>query len=291
MAMTEAALKKYRSLVEALFGVIATVVGLQVESTLISFFLMLGGWIFVALAILEFQLFANKSQRIQRTGNLILIVLMFFVLFSLRWEVQAPSPIAVSPNEVKLSNLFDPLPDKHQRGRIDVTVYNRGDDPYYQIWVKIIIDSPLAIEAIDLDFPSFEERVKAGEDRNAFAMDVYCVRGLDHGPQERARHKAFLCFIKRLDPKKTFQIKLTSDSNPTGLSENQFGRALMQVTHFEKEPAGATENRPGNEKGSSVFGTFHEPFGSNAIIVFCPKVEKPLQYGRVPIICTPSSQQ
>ena len=67
------------------------------------------------------------------------IFIFFFVPFNfgaygLYQYLEPPSPIAISPSEVKLTHLFDP--QSTMRGVIDVSIYNKGDDPFYEIWAK-----------------------------------------------------------------------------------------------------------------------------------------------------------
>lgn len=143
-------------------------------------------------------------------------------------------PIAVSPSEVKLTDLFNP--DKRFRGKIDLLVYNRTDDPYHQIWVKIVVESDfLSPDLIDLDFS-----------QNAELGPPSCLKGTD-----KHSKKAFLCFIGSLAPKKELNIKLTSNFDPGNISNEQLGKAFIVVSKFETYPHQSYENFPGGEKAAS----------------------------------------
>lgn len=197
---------------------------------------------------------------------------------------QEHEPIAVSPPEVKLTNLFDP--SKRLRGHIDLSVYNRGDDPYYQIWVEIIIDSEfLSSETIDLDFPTLEERARAGEEPREVMVSAMCLRGVDMDS-----HKAFLCTIDSLHPGKAFLIKMTSNYNTAHLSDEQIGRASVKVIRFLKEPGEHYDNFPHKAQGAASQRGIPVGFKSTTMIYFCPDIGEAWK-SPSPITCTPNSKR
>jgi hypothetical protein len=196
----------------------------------------------------------------------------------------AEEPIAVSPSEVKLTHLFDS--QSTMRGIIDVSIYNKGDDPYYEIWTKIVINSDfLSAQTIDLDLPTIEERVGTGKDPRGIALASACLRGHD-----KDSLPAFLCVIDRLGPKEIFKIQLTTvKARPSNAPEDKIGTALIQTVKFSKNPGRRFRNFPGNESGAGSEFTIPEKFTSTSIIYFCPDIGEPFQ-SPSPITCTPNSK-
>lgn len=202
-----------------------------------------------------------------------------------RYIYKEIEPIAVSPSEAKLTSMFDP--SKRLRGHIDLAVYNRGDDPYYQIWVKIIIESEfLSAETIDVDFPTLEERARAGEEPRAVMVSASCLRGRDQDSK-----KAFLCVIDALNPKQLFQIKMTSTYNIADISKEQIGRALLKVIRFSSKPGQLFDNFPYKEKGAASQNSIPENFTSTAMIHFCPDIGEPWKFDPKVMSCTPNSKR
>lgn len=196
-------------------------------------------------------------------------------------------PIAVSPPEVKLTDLFDS--HNHFRGYSDLLVYNRGDDPYYQIWVKILIESEfLSADTIDLDFPTLEGRIKDGDEPNSVMMSATCMGG-----QDKNSTKAFLCFIDSLAPKKSFHIKMTSNYNTAHMSDKDIGKARIVVSKFENYPAKTSDNVPGDEKAAAF--TAHFPnteggFTSSRYVWLCAGIRQHWSFDQRSKICTPNSR-
>ena len=195
--------------------------------------------------------------------------------------------IAVSPTEVKLTDLFDS--HRHFRGYIDLLVYNRGDDPYYQIWVKILIESEfLSADTIDLDFPTLEGRIKDGDDPHAVMVGATCMGGKDKNSK-----KAFLCFIDSLAPKKSFQIKITSNYNTAHMSGEEIGKVRIVVSKFENYPAKTSDNFPSGEKAAvwqADFPNTESGFTSSRYVFFCADVKQHWSFDQRSKICTPNSR-
>lgn len=181
--------------------------------------------------------YLNKNQRIFCSLGLAIVILV--VGWMIMARIPLTDPIAVSPPEVKLTDLFSP--DKRFRGKIPLLVYNRSDDPYHQIWVKIIIQSDfLSPDLIDLDFS-----------QNTGLGPLGCIKGTDKNSK-----KAFLCFIGSLGPKKEFNIKLTSNFDAGHISDEQLGKAFIVVSKFETYPHQSYENPPGGERSAGWNAVF-----------------------------------
>ena len=89
--------------------------------------------------------------------------------------LQPPSPIAISPSKVDLAQLSD-LPNL--KGYINLTVHNRGDDPQYDVWVKLVISSKILWpEALDVDFPTMEEPSLSAKAMIDMAVGTMCLGG------------------------------------------------------------------------------------------------------------------
>ena len=194
--------------------------------------------------------------------------------------VGVTGPIAVSPSEAKLTHLFDPM--HRLRGRIVFDVYSRGDDPYYQIWIKIIINSEfLSAGTVDLDFPTLEARIKNGEEFRQAITGSQCLAG----GHEYSRQ--FLCVIDRLGPKQSFQINLTSNYNTAHMTDKQIGTVTMSVRKFSQEPGERFENFPDQVKGAGFASPVPEKFIFKSFIVFCGDMHWHSPPG---LRCTPNSR-
>ncbi len=219
-------------------------------------------------------------QKASFIGLLLLATSMTYGFYSFLAE----EPIAVSPSEVKLTNLFGP--QSTMRGIIEVSIYNKGDVPYYEIWEKIVINSDfLSEQTIDLDFPTIEERVGTSKDPKGISIASGCLRGHD-----KDSHPAFLCFIDSLGPKESFKIQLTTiKARPSNLSEDNIGTASIRTVRFSKNPVRRLINFPGDESGTGSEFTIPEKFTSTTTIYFCPDIGEPFQSSS-PITCTPNSK-
>jgi hypothetical protein len=193
-------------------------------------------------------------------------------------------PIAVSPTEIKLTDLFHPA--NGLKGVVEFSVYNRGDDPYYEIWAKILVTSDLlSSETIDLDFPTVEERIGTGSDPRGVALASGCLRGRD-----KDSHSGFLCVIDQLSPKDMFKIQLTTaQTNPSDMPEEKIGTTSIQIVKFSNSPGRRFVNFPGKERGAGSEHTIPEQFTSTTMIHFCPDIGEPFK-SLSPITCTPHSK-
>ena len=243
-------------------------------------------WLALALCIHPFWILIKnigiKRASFQKVGFLVIFLLSVLGTYEF-YGYLAEEPIAVSPSEVKLTYLFDT--QKRMRGHIDVSVYNRSDDPYYEIWVKILIDSDvLSAESIDLDFPTIEERVRTGENVREIAIGSGCLRGRD-----KDSRAAFLCIVDALSPKGDFKIQMTTTHVGSDMPEEQIGIASMKIVTFSKQPSRHFLNFPGKESAASSEHKIPEKFISTTMIHFCPDIGEPFK-SPSPITCTPNSK-
>ena len=241
-------------------------------------------WLALALSIHPSWIFSKnigiKRVSFQKVSFLVLLLLSVLGTYGF-YSYLAEEPIAVSPSEEKLTYLFDT--QKRMRGHIDFSVYNRSDDPYYGIWVKILIDSKLlSAEGIDLDFPTIEERVRTGD--REIAISSGCLRG-----RNKDSRAAFLCIVDALSPKGEFKIQMTTTHAWSDMPEEQIGIASMKIVTFSKQPSRHFVNFPGKTSGASSEHTIPEKFTSTTMIYFCPDIGEPFK-SLSPITCTPNSK-
>ncbi|HYX71956.1 MAG TPA: hypothetical protein VE732_04240 [Nitrososphaera sp.] len=164
-------------------------------------------------------------------------------------------PISVSPSEINL-NSFDE--NNQLKVKNYLNIYNRTDNWYYQIWFKILIDSPvITTEQIALNLSPSESIEQMKSEPSGMSTKALCYKGLDGD-----RHEAFLCFIRDLNPKETFTLTLMSDA-PKKLLESQTHKALVSVVGFGTKP---TQILEGNKKGSMNL-VFPETFTVRGISV------------------------
>lgn len=244
-------------------------------------------WLALALLVHPLWILARNIGITRSSHQRITFLIFLFlsiVATYMGYEYLAEEPIAVSPSEVKLAHLFhsgDSL-----RGVIDLSIHNKGDDPYHEIWVKVLVNSDLlSAETIDLDFPTIEERIGSGKDPTGIALSSGCFRGRDGNS-----HPAFLCIIDRLEPKEFFKIQLTtSKARPSDMSEDQIGTAVMRIVTFSKDPGRRFRNVPGQASGAGSEHKIPEKFTSTTMIHFCPDIGEPFK-SKSPITCTPNSK-
>ncbi|HEY0404227.1 MAG TPA: hypothetical protein VGC89_00760 [Pyrinomonadaceae bacterium] len=164
-------------------------------------------------------------------------------------------PISVSPSEINLNSLSE---NNQLKVKSNLNVYNHTDNWYYQIWVKILIDSPvITTEQIVLNLNPSEATEQIKSEPSGMSTKALCYRGLD-----KDRHEAFLCFIRELKPKDTFTFTLMSNA-PEKPSESQTHKALLSIVDFKTEPAQILE---GDKKGS-MNQVFPESFTVRGVTV------------------------
>ena len=241
-----------------------------------------------ALALNEWSKQHDRSWHRKYRSPYVLGISLFILSAALiQYLPKEKELIAVSPPEVKLTGLFDS--HNHFRGYTDLLVYNRGDDPYYQIWVKILIESEfLSADTIDLDFPTLEGRIKDGDEPHAVMVGASCMGGKDKNSK-----KAFLCVIESLAPKKSFQIKMTSSYNTAHMSDEEIGKARIVVSKFENYPAKTSDNFPGGETAAVfevAFPNTESGFTSSRYVFFCADVKQRWSVDQRSKICTPNSR-
>ena len=197
--------------------------------------------------------------------------------------LEPPSPIAVSPSKVELAHLSDSL--NQTRGYINLEVYNRGDDPHYDVWVKLYINSNiLRPEILDIDFPTIEERSLAGKDVLDIAVGSMCLGGID-----KYKRPAFLWVIDKLIPKEMFVIKMTSPHSIDLSSPERIGHLKAYVVKFSDNPGKHFNHIKGKPPSSGAEHAPPEPFHITTMFHFCPDVAEVYKL-QPPMRCTPNSK-
>lgn len=245
--------------------------------------LIILAWVIAAVAIWAWLLSSTRKHK-TKTG-FAMVLAMGIVLFAAdRWMVSkraeldraaaqsqtistptpavtpSPSfpPVAVSPTEIPLSGPFNPF-GKTVKVKGEIKIYNRTDEPYYQIWVKIILDSDLIkIEQIILSSPTIEAERIPGQIPSEFSDKAFCLRG-----QGEDGRKAYICFVRELNPKSVFTFAVANDY-PGKLPQAQTHKLLVEVLRYAKEPALVYS---GDRSGAVKFNP-PEIFTSDAIINF-----------------------
>jgi len=224
---------------------------------------------------------AKKRKR--SVSGLTFIALAGMLSPATYYMLQPPSPIAVFPSIVDLVRLSD-LPNL--KGYINLTVHNRGDDPQYDVWVKLVISSKILWpEALDVDFPTMEELSLSVKAMMNMSVGTMCLGGKD-----KYKHPAFLCVIDKLDPKHMFTIKLTSRlSMDASSTPEHVGHLSAFVVRFSDHPSQHFDQSEGQPTASSVDHTPPEPFDITSMVHFCPNVAEAY---KLPInaTCTPNSR-
>lgn len=245
-------------------------------------------WMLGLLPLMAIFPILRIAKKIGNGIGTIEIFIFFFVplnygVYGLYQYLEPPSPIAVSPSKVELAQLSDSL--NQTRGYINLDVYNRSDDPHYDVWVKLLIRSDLLMpEILDIDFPTIEERSLTGKDVLDMAVGSMCLGGKD-----KHKHPAFLCVIDKLEPKGTFKIKLTSPYSIDISSPDRIGHLLTDVVEFSDVPGKHFNHLKGKPPSSGAEHAPPEPFQITTMFHFCPDVAEVYKL-QPPMRCTPNSK-
>ncbi|MGC2235624.1 MAG: hypothetical protein WA584_05660 [Pyrinomonadaceae bacterium] len=149
------------------------------------------------------------------------------------------NPVSVSPGEI---NLNSSNKDNELKAKNYINVFNQTDSWYYQVWVKITMDSSvITAKDISINLPPLENNEKIKSEPSGVSTKALCYVGLDEEKRE-----TFLCFIRELNPKETLTLTLLNDYHEN-LPELPAHKALVSIVGFNTEPAKILE---GNQKGS-----------------------------------------
>ncbi len=134
-------------------------------------------------------------------------------------------PISVSPGAINLGT-------RGWKARSPFKVYNKANEVYYQVWVKLTIDTPGILPSdigIELARPKDELTAEVGP--IAVSGDIFRINGTD-----QAGNKAIFLWLASLDPGEVCTLLLTNNS-PYESSTSTQPKALIGVCGFAQEPA------------------------------------------------------
>lgn len=142
------------------------------------------------------------------------------------------TPISVSPQQVTLSmkdwgtkNLFK--------------VYNKSDEVYYQVFIKLTIHDPeISFENLLIDIVKLRDEISAEVGPATVSGDIIKLWGIDE-----AGNKVIFLYLASIEPKEVCTFLLKNNTPFQASSSNQ-ARVSIRVCGFKQEPAAILE-RPG----------------------------------------------
>ena len=193
------------------------------------------------------------------------------------------SPLAITPVRIPLAHSVYPGMEVH--GQYDFVVYNRSDDPHYQIWIKLLLNSEVVSpEMLEIDFPTLEERERAGMRLNEMAAGTMCLRGKDN-----IRTSAFLCVIDALNPRETFKIKLTAIQPFKNTLGNNIGEITSTLLRSYDKPSMHYKVEKTKMTGTAAEHNYPETFYPTAMIHLCSEKRNDFE-SHMPVTCTKNSK-
>lgn len=254
-----------------------TVIGLVIMLT--------AGW----LLVWHWPWASDPEIRSRRWGLLFVWLVVVLFVGNVAWPVE-PTPIAVSPSVFNISEVVaSDFPDSSLQGRVTLNVYNRSDNPYYQISIEIMIDAPppylFLPQHLDLDFPTIQQRIRSGEREQTAAVGAFCWRVIKKDEQRRS---GFACTIDKIPPRSNFEIKVTSKCYWGGGDPITEIPVFVTINRYLPAPEpGMTADGPDAAfRGTKIVGDY---LSDGKLIVFCPKRINDADQPNDTMICTPDS--
>jgi len=133
---------------------------------------------------------------------------------------------------------------------------------------------------LDIDFPTLEERERAGMSFKEMAAGTMCLPGRDY-----IRRPSILCLIDVLNPRETFKIKLTGKQSFDNVSGNNIGEINSSVLRFYDKPSMHYEFNKMKNTGTAAEYTYPEAFYRTAMIHYCSKTDGGFS-SDMPVTCT-----
>ncbi len=227
-----------------------------------------------------------KRTMVRKIVFFLVVGILFFGAYT-GYSFLKESPLAITPVRIPLAHAI--YPDMNLHGQYDFVVYNRGDDPHYQIWIKLLLNSEVVSpEMLDLDFPTLEERERAGMSINEMAAGTMCMPGKDN-----IRRPSFLCLIDVLNPRETFKIKLTAMQSFDNASRNNMGEITASLLRSYGKPSMHYSAQIGKRTGTAAEYNYPEAFHRTAMIHYCSKTRsetRPDVLSDMPVTCTKNSK-
>jgi hypothetical protein len=230
-----------------------------------------------SLSLTEWMQNASHPEKITRwIMGILALVFIGAAICYLNW----PSPVvAVSPEDFPLARLVN-SPDKRLHGKVSFSIYNRSDDPYYQIWVRLHVNSQIVrANNLYIDFPTLETKVRLGDNPRIVQFSAFCLRGSGTN-----FNQDFSCCIRSLSPRESFEIKLTNGSIPD--TDKELGTITGAITNIDTQPPEELEGR--NGAGSSC--VVHGNLNFDQAIYYCPAMSNPRPPFAPDMACTPDSK-
>lgn len=157
------------------------------------------------------------------------------------WCVEQPTipmpkhPVAISPGKIMLTT-------ENWRARSIVSIYNKSDDIWYQIAIKITTDSQLIMPSnIEIDLARPKPELQIGGTPLGATVDANLIRldGVDESGQE-----ASYLWLNSLDPREILKLKvLYRPTEDASRQEKVFAHA--SITAFEPVPPNILEQPDG----------------------------------------------
>lgn len=150
-----------------------------------------------------------------------------------------PKIITVTPAEIDLNPAFGRNPEYQGLLKHEINVLNHTDEPYYQIWIKLVADFQRAAD-LRLELPPADTQL--GPVR--VTSKAFAFMGTDHEKQ-----RAMLVLIPRLGPRTPLTFRLANVAPPPA---NEPLKIRILLLTFRKDPVPIYE---GKKETKTFMGT------------------------------------
>lgn len=143
--------------------------------------------------------------------------------------------VTVSPTFINLRPTFqDAAPVASLKATSELLVQNNTDRTYYQVYLKLLIDSPdIEPEQVGVSFPTLGGRLVVAHPGTPAENFSYVAHGI-YGHDGEGR-KALYIYLNKLQPRETVPIVITSDmDNARDASRDH--KAEVSVRDFQTKP-------------------------------------------------------
>jgi len=145
-------------------------------------------------------------------------------------------PISVSPGAISLG-------DQNWRVRSLFKVHNKTNEIYYQIWVKLTVDTPsMGIQDISIELPKPTDELHVDVGQIRLSGDIILFKGTD-----QVGRKAIYLVLSSLNPGEILPFILTNNSPDAPSTSSQLKAYIIS---FNREPA-PSWFQPGKKGGFS----------------------------------------
>lgn len=148
---------------------------------------------------------------------------------------QLPAAVTVSPTSINLRPTFqDSAPGAGLKATTELLVQNNTDQTYYQVYLKLLIDSPdIEPEQIGVSFPTLGGRLVVAHPGTPVVNFSHFAHGI-YGHDGEGR-KALYIYLNKLKPRETLPIVITSDMDNARDASSEH-RAEVSVRDFQTKP-------------------------------------------------------